>query len=363
MKEKFIKRKLTGSINVTCKFDDGTKRVWSEFKAVIVQHIVDVVDEYRRMGHRLSLRQLYYQLVTKNYIINHDSCYQKLGRILDDCRYAGIIDWDAIEDRGRVPRLPYSVDSVNDAFKDTYEQYRRNRQEGQKVCVELWTEKDALSGIFAIPANRYHVRLCVNKGYTSSSAIYDAYKRVCGNIFRGKDKEYNRTVILYFGDHDPSGLDMVRDIRDRLHFMLLNGKHGDSFKKTATEKTSAEDLAAFLCEVKAIGLTRKQVRQYNLPPNPTKITDPRAEWYISKFGKTCWEVDALRPDVLMTLVQTNIEKVIDTDIYNGMLKKESSERETVRRIAAEHGFDFTPIEDEDEDEGEEENYDDKDEDE
>ena len=273
-REKFEDRSLTGNVSITCKYDDGTVRIWDTRKEEVIEHIIDIVDEYESQGYRLTLRQLHYQLVKSNWIVNHDRAYKKLGGILDDCKYAGIIDWDNIEDRGRKPFLPYWVHSVEDALNDTVDQYRINRQEGQDVHVELWTEKDALSAILQRSTIKYHIQLVVNKGYTSSSAIYNAYKRCVSNIMNGR-----RVVILYFGDHDPSGLDMIRDIRNRLQLML---REGDYYDELFCDYP-IEDLFSVL----PIGLTMEQINQYKLPPNPTKLTDTRSKKYVKKFGKVC----------------------------------------------------------------------------
>lgn len=147
-REKFENRRLTGSVNVACKFEDGTTRWWQADKEEVVQHIVDIVSEYAKEGYSLTLRQLHYQFVKSNWIVNHDTAYKKLGDILDDCRYGGIVDWNAIVDRGRQPYIPYSVTDPDHALQDTVDQYRLDRQQGQGNKVELWTEKDALSDIF-----------------------------------------------------------------------------------------------------------------------------------------------------------------------------------------------------------------------
>lgn len=371
-KEKFQDRKLTGKIKVACKYDDGTIRYWDTDKEVVISHIVQIVREYQRDGYVLTLRQLHYQLVTKNWIVNHDTAYKKLGSILDDCRYAGIIDWDAIEDRGRVPYLPYWVNNAQEAIDDTIDHFRIDRQEKQKNAVELWTEKDALSGILRRTTTRYHVRLVVNKGYTSSSAIYNAYERIVKSILNGKV-----ATILYFGDHDPSGLDMVRDIRERLTFMLSNGDQlindPDFFAKMEVwwidggfqiwdvvkagfcpeevmgllsepsfdqaekwdKQFQAGRMAMYISErglfnVIPIGLTMDQIEEYNLPPNPTKLTDSRAAGYVRKFGKTCWEVDALKPQILTDIVDHHIQEQINLETFRAALYRESEELEKLK---------------------------------
>lgn len=371
-KEKFEDRVLTGGIRVACKYDDGSVRYWEDDKETIVSRIRNIVAEYDRLGYKLSLRQLHYQFVTRNWIVNHDTAYKKLGSILDDCRYAGIIDWEAIEDRGRTPFIPYSADDLADGLTDLKNQYRINRQEGQKNYVELWTEKDALSGILRRSTSKYHIQLVVNKGYTSSSAIYEAYSRIAENILEGR-----RVVILYFGDHDPSGLDMIRDITDRLTLFLSHGdkmfgdevfmgkvrdfifdngwepheliEHGYANQKKLEKFIKDPDndegqieyitshIRCFLdkehfFEVRPIGLTMEQIEEYDLPPNPAKVTDPRAKAYVEKFGRISWEVDALRPEVLSSIVEENIEMVIDMELYQEVMDREEVDLEQLQGI-------------------------------
>lgn len=316
MKERFCKRLLTGMLNVKCKNDDGSFRMWQAKKEDVVSNIVSIVEDYNSQGYNLTLRQLHYQLVSANAIVNHQTAYKKLGTILDDCRYAGIIDWDNIVDRGRSLNYPWYENSVKSALENTALTYRLERQIGQYNHVEVWTEKDALSEIFSRSTNKYGVGLCVNKGYTSSSAIYKAYERFADVANQGR-----KVVILYFGDHDPSGLDMIRDVRERIFFMMLNG-----------ELVDEKAMAVGALEVIPIGLTMKQIKQYKLPPNPAKLTDTRANAYIKKFGMQSWEVDALKPEVLTAIVESNIEEQIDMDLYNEKMIQEEKERKQIKSL-------------------------------
>lgn len=253
----------------------------------MLNRINDILEEYVNDGYTLTLRQLYYQLVSRDVIPNNDKEYAKLSNILKNGRMAGIVDWSSIEDRVRVPKLPYWVKDVKDAIKDTIEQYRIDRMKGQERKIEIWVEKDALSNVLYRVSNKYHIRLMVNRGYSSVSAMYDAYQRL-----------NTGDVILYFGDHDPSGMDMIRDVRERLQEFGID------------------------VEVQPIALTMEQIREFNPPPNPAKITDPRAKWYIEKFGKTSWELDALTPKELIRLAENAVESIIDIDIYNEMIEEE-----------------------------------------
>lgn len=266
--------------------------------------INSIIEEYAEEGYKLTLRQLYYQLVSRDIIPNKVQEYAKLSALLVKGRMAGSVDWEAIEDRIRVPFLPYWVLDVEDAIKDTVEQYRLNRQKGQDVYIELWVEKDALSGVLKRITAKYHINLMVNRGYSSCTAMHDAYERL-----KREEKQGKQTYILYLGDHDPSGLDMIRDIRDRLEEFGVVPK------------------------VIPIGLTREQINQHSPPPNPAKITDPRAKWYIEEHGITSWEVDALNPKVLHQLVRDNVEKLIDMDLFNEQINKEESDKKRILEIS------------------------------
>lgn len=376
MKEFFQHRKLTGAITLTL----SNKRKWSADKMTVCQHITQTVAAYARQGYRLTLRQLYYQLVAADHIPNDDVVYKKLSGILDDLRYSGNVDWDAIEDRGRVPYLPYWASGPADAMDDIIRQYRLDRCEDQDNLIEVWTEKDAISGILKRVTSEFHVRLVVNKGYSSSSAMHGAYRRFAAAINNGK-----RVKLLYFGDHDPSGLDMIRDIRERLLFFLAEGKElvwdredadgveqmswsdwwddegtdlndlveegylkADAYNRMeraldlgediTEDDESARDLAIkmkYLSEnwfdVIPIGLTREQIDEFNPPPNPAKITDPRAKDYVAEHGPISWEVDALRPDVMDQIVRLNIIEHLDTDKWDA---KRATEAEHVAKMRA-----------------------------
>lgn len=273
--------------------------------------INDIVADYQSQGYKLTLRQLYYQLVSKNVIANEDRQYKKLGRLLVEGRMAGIVDWDAIEDRLRTPTRPYAVDDIADALDDTFNQYRLQRQKGQDVLVEVWVEKDAISNVLKRVTEKYGVSILVNRGYGSASAMKDAYDRYKYALsYGGKDD----VVILYLGDHDPIGLDMIRDIEERVGFMLSR----DSLDR----KFSVEPIA----------LTMTQIRKYNPPSNPAKITDSRSGEYIAKYGRVSWEVDALPPEVLHKVLEDAIRAEIDVDKYDKVVKLEAKEKAIIGEL-------------------------------
>lgn len=366
MKEKFEDRRLNGTIRITVN-----ESVWTADKYKLCQNIISIIQDYLSKGYRLTLRQLYYQLVSKDLIPNHDKLYKKMSALLDDLRYSGLVDWNAIEDRGRIPYLPYSVNGVKDAIEDAALTYRIDRQQGQSQVVEVWTEKDAISGILKRITQKYHVRLVVNKGYSSSTAMHRAYLRFAEQINEG-----NKVTVLYFGDHDPSGLDMIRDIRERINFFLSKGDmlnsdlvdqhieeeyedhdkvdlmylNDDSEGEKLQDLFNGESQPAFWkafdshkqsiyvkdtvpFEVIPIGLTMEQINEFNPPPNPAKISDPRAKWYIKQYGNTSWEVDAIEPEDMEEIVEQAIKAKINFDKYEEVVEQETLDKIRLNKIA------------------------------
>jgi hypothetical protein len=269
-----------------------------------------IIEEYAADGYKLTLRQLYYQLVSRDVIPNKQSEYAKLSKLLKEGRMAGVVNWEAIEDRLRVPYIPYYNEDPQEAIEDTINQYRLDRQKGQDVYIEVWVEKDALSGVLKRITSKYHIKLLVNRGYGSVTAIHDAYNRFRSQYFKGKNCK-----ILYLGDHDPSGMDMIRDIDERINEML-----------------EAQEIYNAL-SVEPIALTMNQIREHNPPPNPAKITDPRAKDYIKKYGQVSWEVDALNPRTLNQLLTENIEKNIDLEKYQSILDTEESDKKKLKQLS------------------------------
>lgn len=313
--------------------------------------INSIIAEYRRLNLRLTLRQLYYQLVSRDIIPNQQKEYKKLSTVLLEGRMAGVVDWEAIEDRLRVVEKPSSWETPEDIMDVVINTYEKPRQAGQKNYIEVWVEKDALSGVLSQVTEPYHIPIMVNRGYSSVSAMYAAYERFAAAL-----KKDQKIVLLYLGDFDPSGLDMIRDVLDRPMEMLLakardfvpyklDNKGEKEFSRL--HKLYWEDQRAYAesskesgklifdpwratvldrFEVIPVALTREQIEQYDPPPNPAKITDPRAAKFMAEHGDSSWEVDALRPEVLNELLTEAITSRLDLDAYNTILDDEDSDK-------------------------------------
>lgn len=276
------------------------KRFQNESQALIARCNL-IIEGYLQQGFRLTLRQLYYQLVTQNAVPNTERSYKKVGSLLSDARLAGLVDWDAIEDRVRVPWKPSEFDDLADLAEAALRSYRLPRWEGQEYYVELWVEKDALAGVLRPLASEFHVTQMVNRGYSSQSAMYEAAVR-----FGRAKRDGRKRVLLYLGDHDPSGEDMVRDVRDRLTVFGVE------------------------VEVRKVALTMAQVEEYHPPPNPAKTTDSRYERYAAQHGDESWEVDALPPDVLQRLIREAFEGLVDHELMDSVKAREERDKARLR---------------------------------
>lgn len=318
-----------------------------------IEQARSIIAEYS--GQKLTARQLYYQFVARDLIPNTPRSYQNVTAMLTDARYAGLISWSAIEDRGREVDAPGEWSRIDELVDAAVESWRSPRWQKQPKYVELWVEKQALAGVLSPIARKWHVPLMVNKGYSSASAMYEAAQRMlealgatsvqtacencntfvddttdagkcggCGErasyVTRAFD-EYGdclhhgcerEAIVLYLGDHDPSGENMVDDIRGRL-----------------------EEFGVPNLTVTKVGLTMSQIRRLRPPPNPVKLTDSRAQAYIDRHGTDeCWELDALPPRELNRLVDGAIRDVCDVNMYEATLAAENVERERVRKAIA-----------------------------
>lgn len=272
----------------------------------LISRVNSIIDDYQAKGYSLTLRQVYYQLVARGVIENKERSYKNLGNLISDARLAGLIDWRAIEDRTRNIRANSHWDSPGDIIHSAAYSFAYDKWEDQDYHVEVWVEKDALVGVVGQIASRLDVPYFSCRGYVSQSEMWVAAQRLIQKSADGRKK----TVILHLGDHDPSGKDMSRDIEERLDVFGVN----PIFRR--------------------IALNMDQIEQYLPPPNPTKVTDTRAGAYINEFGYDCWELDALRPEVMEQLIRDHVTEFCDLDRFSDAKKREQQAKSKLETVAA-----------------------------
>ena len=221
-------------------------------------------------------------------------------------RLAGIIDWDSIEDRTRGIRSVSHWDDPADIINSSAHSFRLDKWKDQKHRIEVWVEKDALVGVVEKACRALDVRWFSCRGYTSQTALYDAGKRLMS---------YRRSrqipMVIHLGDHDPSGIDMTRDILDRLE-MFTNGS----------------------VDVRRIALNMDQIEELQPPPNPAKESDSRYEHYREIHGDESWELDALDPAYIDRIITEEVESVRDDEKYEALQEKEEDMRSDLSKAAS-----------------------------
>ena len=268
----------------------------------LIKLVNQVIQEYQAQGYELTLRQAYYQLVARGYIPNNERSYKNIGNLINDGRLAGLIDWYAITDRTRNLRGNSHWDTPAEVIESEKYSYRLDKWEGQPNYVEVWVEKDALVDVVGQACRPLDVPFFSCRGYTSQSEMWAAAQR----FIRRDDRE--QRIIIHLGDHDPSGIDMTRDIQERL------------------EMFGADVM------VKRVALTMEQIDFYTPPPNPAKLTDSRCWGYIQKFGNESWELDALEPKVITDLITEQVTMYRDDTLYQQVCDQERREKRELQLL-------------------------------
>jgi hypothetical protein len=259
--------------------------------------ISDVAAEYDRM----SVRQLFYQLVSRGVVEKTERAYKRVCDAAVQMRLNGSLDFRKVTDGHRSRRLVYAHSSLHDALQNAHDLYRRNYWLDQPRHVEVWCEKDALSGVIAPVCDRYGVPYVATRGFPSITLLYDSAQAMTAT---GKP-----ATVFYFGDHDASG----HSISDGLEKTLRH------FGADAT--------------VQRIALNPDLIHAYALPTRPGKLTDSRQAGFAARFGGASVELDALPPDLLTALVERSIASEIDREAWQRIAETEALEAATLESIA------------------------------
>lgn len=285
-----------------------------EFKSEtldIIDRANQIIDQYAKLGYSLSLRQVFYQFVSRGYIPNTQQSYKRLGSIINDGRLAGMIDWDSIEDRTREHEARSHWSDPSEIIASAAKSWGMDLRIDQPVYVEVYVEKDALEGIIRKACQPLDVGFMSCRGYVSQSAIWRSAQRLVRAFDRGC---VNQIVIIHLGDHDPSGIDMTRDIEDRLRLL-------------------GDDDVANVLYVDRIALNMDQIQKYGPPPNPAKLTDSRCAEYVRKHGDDSWELDALDPRVITKLIVDTVNMYTDQPLFDARKQEQEEHRSILWRAS------------------------------
>ena len=298
--------------------------------------IIDIADgilaEYKDDDLDLTVRQLYYQFVAHDHFPesrkwvqvpntgkwkkdpkgtkNAEPNYKWFSSIISNARLAGLVDWGMIQDRTRNLKRNYHNIDPGDAVQDALNQFLLDKWDNQQYRPEIWIEKDALIGVIESICIELDVPYFACKGYNSQSEMWRGSMRLLNHIENGQTP-----VIIYLGDHDPSGIDMTRDIDSRNTLFVSHHATNESIK------------------INRIALTWDQIEEYNPPPNPSKESDPRGRGYVGKYGGSSWELDALEPRVMRDLIRETVDNYTDSHQLQKTMDLEEEYRDRLQRVA------------------------------
>jgi hypothetical protein len=341
--------------------EEGDDSIADLSRDQILEHALRIARDYRRRGFSLTLRQLYYRFVSEALAPSSQRTYKRIGAALTEARYDGRFPIDLLEDRGRdvgIGQFTRTTDDIGDAVADIDKitaglpDYLIERAHwfGQSTFVSVWVEKQALEGVFASAAGGQGVGLFACKGYPSVSALYDfavaGYFAIRGEHRDPQHREPHRrryswghgfdwtehhrgtaerAVVLYFGDHDPDGWEIPRSALAGLR---------------KVQRTYGLD---FPIEFKRIALNMDQVTQYNPPPFEAKMSSPRYRKYRDEHDTdSAWELDALDPAVLQTLIRNAIRPYFEPAIYQANCARVAELREQLRTFLRERSAQVEP---------------------
>lgn len=281
--------------------------------------LYEIIEEMRPM----TVRQVFYQAVSRGLIDKTEAEYkQTIGRLLTQMRKDGDLPWHWLADNTRWMRKPDTFNSLTHMLNESQKFYRRALWNDQDAYVEIWLEKDALAGVLYNVTSQYDVPLMVTRGYPSFSYLASAAETI-----RDTGKP---TYLYYFGDHDPSGVDIPRHVQRQLNELVDPDRKAKAEMMRAIGGSQFADVfaddGAFSFEVVAVN--EEQIISLDLQTRPTKKTDTRAK----NFTGESVEVDAIHPDTLRQMVENCITQHIDPSILDNTRRIEQAEREMLQTI-------------------------------
>ena len=289
----------------------------------ILNHAQQIAAQYQAQGLSLTVRQLYYQFVARGLLPSGQNEYKKIVDTLSKARKAGHFNNDLLVDRTRTVHkgdFTRNDDDMVDALRSARSWIKqmpewalqRDRWYGQPVHVSVWVEKEALAGIFETTCNELGVSWLACKGCPSVSALWDWIKGARdAKTYGGAE----RSVILYFGDHDPTGFMIPRAAHEGIETLL--DVTPDWLNDDDEEEVYGWREDAYVdVSVARVALNMDQVQRFNPPPFWAKTSDTRYKGYVREHGTTdAWELDALDPSVLRDLIRQTVNAVFDDDIH------------------------------------------------
>jgi hypothetical protein len=243
----------------------------------------------------MTVRQVFYQATVRHIVEKTEQGYDKVQIALTNMRRARTMPYDWIVDFTRWQRKPRTFRDVTHALQETSRFYRKDLWGAAESYVEIWLEKDALSGVIMPVTSKFDVPLMVARGYASLSFLSEAAEYM--------EAEERPVYVYHLGDFDPSGIDA-----------------GEKIERTLRELAPTAEI-----HFERIAVTPEQIAAWNLPSRPTKQSDSRAKG----FGALSVELDAIDPNRLRDLADEAIGRHLPPHQFRVLMAAEESERQAI----------------------------------
>jgi hypothetical protein len=279
-----------------------SKAEMHDLRATIIGVLVD--------EQPLTLRQLYYRLVSADAIPKTEAGYGTVKRLLLDLRESGRVPWSWVVDNTRWVTAPDTYSGPEQALRAAARFYRRDLMASQPVRIEVWAESDSIGAVLTEVTEEYGIPLYIGRGYASRGYLHSAAEQIVAAAKTGK-----RTLILHLGDYDPSGEDIARSVRETL-------------TRYFNEAIEVAPIPTF----ERLAVTEEQIAELYLPSRPAKTSDPRTANF---HGSGTVEIEAIPRAVILDILRRRIDREIDHRQLQVIRVAERSERDILERFAAE----------------------------
>jgi hypothetical protein len=264
--------------------------------------LVEAALKILKVQFPMTIRQLFYGLVSIGRILNNRASYQTVSRVMTKARNDGRCDFDWIVDRSRPEYSPNVWNDLPGYLKAVASSYRKDYWRAQSSYVEVWAEKDAIIGSIEELTNELGVTVRVGRGFMSTTKTHDI-----AEYFRAVEKP---VTVLYLGDHDPSGRSIEQDVSNRVR------QHGGEFK------------------IRRIAILAADIKKFNLPPLRVKDSDSRTKGFLSRYSNACVELDALPPTELRRRIRKEVEALQDKRSWERSVAIEEAELDSIERVVS-----------------------------
>jgi hypothetical protein len=266
-----------------------------------ISHLCNRLYEIVQTNQPCTVRQVFYLAVSAGVVEKTEAAYKSIvGRLLVKMRRDGRMPYHWLADNTRWQRKPQTYPSLASALEHTAHFYRRALWDRMPVYVEIWTEKDAISGSLVPVTAQWDIPLMISRGFSSLSYLWEAAQSI---------KAANKPAYLYFlGDHDPSGVHIDRAIERELRGFAPDAE----------------------IHFQRLAVLPAQIKQLKLPTRPTKKSDSRSKTFTGESV----EVDAIPPAALKKLVSDAITQHVDQEELERLKTVEAAEKDTLKKIAA-----------------------------